>query len=267
MNQKNVDLEVWVVFNPIKPSIDFTAWPKWIHFELSKKGVNSARNVGLSKSSRDLVLFLDSDCEIVDANHIEKLAYFLESKPQASGAGGGYQTAKAANTTTLAYNYLQMQWLRQQIVGSDFSSQALIGGHMLLKKSKIGSEKFDENIIFGGAEKEFFVRLGQQSHLFYVDLNLNVLHTSEISRKDLLKKAKAQGEGDFYIKSRNPGLMSARTTYFVKPYFDSSWSEDINSYQSEFSKYSKQGSKKVNFIKKFVYSMIEHLMISQSSRD
>ena len=265
--QKNVSLEAWVIFNPKLPNIKLGEWPKWIHFLESKKGVNSARNLGLANCSNDLVLFLDSDCQLTDTNHIEKLCNFLAKWPDATGVGGGYQISKNAKLPTQAYNYLQMEWLRQQISEENFGTQALIGGHMLLRKSKLGEVKFDENIIFGGSEKEFFARLKKTQNRFYVDLSLNVQHNSELTEQELFKKAKAQGIGEKYTRNLHGKIDKQKFCYLIKPDFDPRWSTLIEKYQTLFSRATGQDSQKVNPIRKSIYGIIEHLMVSQSSRD
>ncbi len=265
--QKNVNLEVWVIFNPVKPSLDYSEWPSWIQFVESKKGVNCARNLGISQSTSDMVLFLDSDCMLDDPDHIQKLAKFLELYPNASGVGGGYKVSTDANLATKAYNYLQMDWLRQQILSEDLKAKALIGGHMLLQKSKLPGLRFDENILYGGSEKELFVRLAKSKADLYLDMELSVIHTSELSQKELLKKAKAQGRGEKYIKSRHKTTKTSSVVYLVKPYFEPEWAKLIEGYERVFSKYSGAGSGKNFSVKKFLYSILEHLNVSQYRGD
>lgn len=261
--QRNFTLEVWVIFNPAKPVLDYSEWPTWIHFVESKKGVNCARNFGISKSTSDLVLFLDSDCMLDDPDHIQKLTKLIESHPNASGAGGGYKVSKEANLATKAYNYLQMDWLRQQIISDDLKAKALIGGHMLLKKSKLPGLRFDENILYGGSEEELFVRLAKSNKELYLDLELSVIHTSELSQKELLRKAKAQGRGEKYIKNRHKDLKNSSVIYLVKPHFEPEWAKSIEGYERVFSKYSGAGCGKNFSVKKFLYSILEHLNVSQ----
>lgn len=265
--QKNVMLEVWVVFNPSKPIMNYSEWPSWVQFVESKRGVNCARNVGISKSNFDLVLFLDSDCKLNDPDHIHKLIALMALHPNAAGVGGGYKVSKEANLATQAYNYLQMDWLRQQIISDDLKAQALIGGHMLLKKSKLPGLQFDENILYGGSEKELFVRLAKSNTELYLDLELSVIHASELSQKELLRKAKAQGRGQKYINTRHKTMKRLSVIYLVKPYFEPEWAKLIEGYERVFSKYSGAGKSKKISVKKFFHSILEHLNVSQNRRE
>lgn len=263
VKQKNVSLEVWVIFNPSKPNLDFSDWPSWIQFVESEKGVNCARNWGIRKSTADLIFFLDSDCVLNDPYHITKIIKFMELHPNASGVGGGYKVPQQVNLATKTYNYLQMDWLRQQIISADHRSKALIGGHMLLNKSKLPDLRFDENILFGGSEKELFVRLADSKTEFYLDLNFTILHISELTQKELLKKAKAQGRGERYIRTQYKTTKGDTFCYLIKPDFEPEWAKFIEGYERVFSKHSGSGTINKFSIRKILYRIIEHINVSQ----
>jgi glycosyltransferase involved in cell wall biosynthesis len=265
--QKNIRIETWVVFNPSMPDIGKEKWPENFHFIQTEKGVNRARNAGLLKSNFDLVLFLDSDCELNDPFHIEKLSKQLAEDSSIAGVGGGYEIPSDSNLPTKAYHFLQMEWLRQQYIDEKFHSKALIGGHMLLRKSMLPELKFDERIIFGGSEKEFFVRAHALGRIFYLDLSLSVLHNSQITRQQLLDKAKAQGTGEKYIHTRHGKSSQSEIEYVFKSEVDPQCLGLIDEYRRTFSKYSGLATTSINPAKKFIYSMIEHLSTSQSSKD
>lgn len=265
--QENVKLDVWVVFNPKIPKFNSVQWPNWIQFVQSKKGVNCARNLGLAKCVYENVLFLDSDCELIDPTHIEKLMTFLSAFPEATGVGGDYDIPGEANLPSQAYHYLQAQWLRQQILSEDFSTRALFGGHMLLRKSQLEDFRFDEKIVFGGSEKEFFCRMYAAQKKFFVNLKLSVQHNSNISETQLLQKAKAQGRGEKYIRSLHGKSVQPKFCFILKRKFDPAWKPLIEKYQTVYSNAAGDDLFKVNPIKKFIFNLIEHLMVSQSSKD
>lgn len=270
--QQDVNLEVWVVFNPRKPHFISENWPQWIHFIESKRGVNCARNSGLEKSTSDLVLFLDSDCRLQDPYHVAKLVSFINQQGCIAGVGGGYEVPAPHGLASKAYHYIQMDWLRRQIVDQEFRTSALIGGHMLLRKSMLQGLKFDENIIYGGSEREFFVRLAYKNAILYLDLRLNVIHDSEISKKDLLKKAKAQARGEKYIRRRHkivPGVVHGGSSvrYIEKPPYDPEWAPVLEAYERVFSRYSGAKPREHSLVKRLLFSAIEHLNVSQSRSD
>lgn len=267
VNQKNANLEVWVVFNPTLPKINLSYWPNWIHFIKSRKGVNCARNLGLAKSTSDFVLFLDSDCQLTNPEHVVKMIEFINCYPMAAGVGGIYEIASNSNIVTKAYHYLQMDWLKKQIIGEDFSARSLIGGHMLLRKSKLADLKFDEKIIFGGSEKEFFIRLLKKNAKLYLNLQMSVLHNSEISKKELLSKAMAQGQGEKYINSQHGFPETPLTRYIVKQHLNDELASPIDDYRRVFSKYASHKNEKINCFKKIFYSALEQINVAQSSKD
>lgn len=263
--QKNVNLEVWVIFNPKIPDQEFSNWPPWIQFIESKKGVNCARNMGLKKSTADLVLFLDADCELTDPHHVEKILAFMGQSPGAAGVGGSYRISNHSSTANCAYHYLQTEWLTKQILGPDFQVRALLGGHMLLKKSLLMGLEFDENIIFGGSEKEFFCRLKKRNLSFYVNLDLSVLHHSDITRTQLGQKAKAQGLGEKYIKALHGSFEDLKSVYLKKPPIETAWIKDIDYYRQIFSIHSGRKSQKKLSLKSLLDRALEHLNVAQSN--
>ena len=264
--QKNIKLEVWVVFNPQLPQVNESEWPDWIHFTSSAKGVNYARNKGLRKSSSDFVYFFDSDCELADEFHINKAVEGLLSRPGSAGIGGGYTLAGDASLPSQAYQYLQITWLQEQIQNHEMQSGALIGGNMLLRKSKLAGLEFDETILFGGSEREFFIRLMKFSPLLYLDFDLNVIHNSCISEKQLLKKAKAQSSGEMYIKSKHADMHNKTIQYLLKPALNPTFASYVEKYQQVFTNNSRT-IKKRSFVNEWLITFIQHLDIAQSRRD
>lgn len=259
--QKNIKLEVWVVFNPPISQVAKVEWPEWIHFTNSAKGVNCARNKGLSSSNSDFVFFLDSDCELPDDYYIHKMYESLLAKPLAAGVGGGYVLGPNPGLESQAYQYMQMTWLYEQIRNKDMLASSLIGGNMLLRKSMLAGFKFDENIIFGGSEREFFTRLQKINALFYLDLNLNVTHNSFLNEKQLLAKANAQFKGEKYIRVKHGEVPKAHLKYLLKPELNPACFEYIEKYRKVYVETPKWR------IKNWLFKFAEHLNIAQSRRD
>ncbi len=262
VSQKNIKLEVWVVLNPPKSRVVQAGWPEWIHFIDSAVGVNCARNQGLRKSNSDFVFFLDSDCELADEHYLQKMYEMILSRPLATGVGGGYAIPSNSNLPSQAYQYIQMTWLREQIQNQDMQASALIGGNMLLRKSKLAGFEFDESIVFGGTERELFTRLQKTNAIFYLDLNLNVIHNSSLNEKQLLAKAKAQSEGEKYIRSKHGDAPKKQWMYLLAPDLNPECSIYVEKYKNFF-------VRKVHkpVIKSWFYRLSEHLSIVQSRRD
>jgi GT2 family glycosyltransferase len=266
VKQHNVELDVWVVFNPRKPLTVTSSWPSWFHFIESEKGVNCARNLGLKNAKHDLVFFLDSDCELFDPNYLEKFGFQMRSRPHAAGMGGTYSLPANSKAIDKAYHYIQMNWLKQQILSEAFNTSSLIGGNMLLRKSKLKGSYFDEKIIFGGSEREFFVRLGLQGSEFYLDMNASVLHHSNLSFEEFIKKAKSQGRGEKYIqKKHKKNTFSVKTQYY-RFTCERNLIPIVEIYHKIFLKNSKPFFRWKR-IKNPLLSVIEHLRVIQSSKD
>ena len=96
-----------------------------------------------------------------------------------------------------------------------------MGGNLVLRKSKLGLEKFDEKIIFGGTEQEFLYRLFMQNHQFQFLSQQSVIHIAKVSFFDFYLKAFKQGQGYLYrinklnIKSEPKMTLDLNRTYEI----------------------------------------------------
>ncbi|MFN8791091.1 MAG: glycosyltransferase family 2 protein [Bdellovibrionales bacterium] len=199
--QKGVNFEVLLVMNP--KSGPFPALPSMnslnIRFLGSDRGANRARNKGLAESRAELVLFLDSDCVLPQADFLFHVVHRMRSQSFLTAAGGSYQLPEGSGAGERAYNSLQMRWLQRGIVNSNFETRHLLGGFLAMRKSLLKSYVFDENLIFGGTERELLRRLHQDGHSIRLWPDLSLIHLGPITPRGLARKAFAQGQGARYI--------------------------------------------------------------------
>lgn len=201
LNQQETDFsfDIIVISNPPSPRAEalLRDFKNVTHVQTADVGVNIARNLGLENASGELVLFLDSDCELRSEDFLKRHNQLHSAYPAVSCIGGGY-TYEGSAIRDLAYNYIQMKWLLQGQDG-DFN-RYLIGGNFSCKRHHLDGVRFDPQITYGGSETEFFLRVGGEKGLiFKLISNLVVLHNTNLSLLDFIEKAYKQGRGASYI--------------------------------------------------------------------
>lgn len=200
--QKQCNFEVLLIVNPptsTKMKFDFSY--KLSPLE-SSQGANFARNTGLRHTSSDLVMFLDSDCIVEDPYLLEKYIQHMNNHPELTGCGGPYQIPENSTNVSQVYQSLQMDWLYSGIIDHSLKTQYLLGGNLVLRKSKMNGSEFDEKIIFGGTELELILRLVKDQHSFQLLEQQKVIHVTKLSLFDMCKKAYQQGQGQLYTKKK-----------------------------------------------------------------
>lgn len=165
----------------------------------SSRGVNSARNAGLLGAKTDIVLFLDDDCVIQDSDFLGRHLEFHRTHPEAFAAGGDYLVRKNAGFLESVYVSSQREWLLSGRNPITQEAQFLLGGNFSLKRDLAMKSRllFDEAIVYGGSETEFFVHaknLGLKC--FYI--NASISHDCQMSLVEYLRKAYKQGQGKAY---------------------------------------------------------------------
>lgn len=200
--QKDCSFEVLLVMNPppskklnVKYSYDLTEIE-------SARGANCARNAGLRQARSDLVMFLDSDCLVEDPYLLKKYVQHMNLHLELTGCGGPYQTPQDSGAVSQAYQNLQMEWLYSGVIDNDLNTQYLLGGNLVIRKSKLKGSEFDEKIIFGGTELELILRLVKEKHIFQLLELQKVTHVTHLSIFNLCKKAFKQGQGQLYTKKK-----------------------------------------------------------------
>ncbi len=212
--QTGVSFEVLLVQNP--PIADFApTLPSRLNFQIqmltSARGANRARNKGLESASTDLVFFLDSDCWPTSPNLLSHYVQLFRENAELCAAGGPYHLLPTANSLAKAYHELQIRWLQEGLRDTDLNAYNLLGGNLLVRRSRLDEMRFDENIIFGGTEREFLQRLSQHGKVIQFFPHQSVFHGSSMNLKSFLKKAYAQGCGTRYITAKlGPATHSKR---------------------------------------------------------
>lgn len=157
----------------------------------SQPGVNRARNKGLLASKGKLIFFLDDDCWISDPDFLLKQEEAHKKNPWAFAIGGFYHN-HSLSTLAKEYSKIQSHWLLNNKVSAAGECQTLLGGHFSIKNSA-NLPLFDESIVYGGAETEFFFRLRKQGYR-YLLTNVSVNHSPQLTLISFMKKAYLQGK-------------------------------------------------------------------------
>lgn len=189
--------EVLVIFNPPNPRnliVDQFPQLRLRQFQC-EVGVNRARNLGQQMSLGDYILFLDDDCEVSDSSLLLHHEHFHRTRPWAFAIGGFYRNLNS-DRLSKAYAGIQENWLRVNKLSSDGEAQCLLGGHFSIKNSA-NLPLFDETIIYGGSETEYFFRLKKMGYRFQL-IDQYVDHRPSLGFWSFLRKAYKQG----FTKSR-----------------------------------------------------------------
>lgn len=207
--------EVIVVVNGAKSQLadaDFqklsTLFGPILKFQfLNQKGVNVARNAGLRQAQAAIVLFLDDDCELHEPYFLSRHISFHHEHPAVFATGGGYQTPLGTGRFDEVYNRIQMHWFASGLdfPGQNESTRYLLGGNFSIKARIAETQKliFDEQIIYGGSESEFFKKAG----LLKLELRANsfdVLHHTRENVFSLTRKLYKQGRGKALVDEKYP---------------------------------------------------------------
>jgi glycosyltransferase involved in cell wall biosynthesis len=190
---------------------------------LEKKGVNLARNHGLSIASSDLVIFFDDDCFIQDKKYIQKHLDFHKGEPKVFAFGGGYLLASESKFFDSIYNYIQMKWFYSGNLGSNMSgvqlTQFLLGGNFSIKKEMARSNNlsFDESIVYGGSEYDFF-RLAYTSQMLMSLTGPDVVHFTNEDFSSITYKLFKQGRGKAHIDTKYGSVTELQATHYKESF-------------------------------------------------
>lgn len=214
-NKENMVLEVIVVLNGNKALANRAKISEWaepynhiLKLEFSDKiGVNTARNRGVESASAGVLVFFDDDCVLDNRNFLARHLLFHRTHSDVFAYGGGYTLTEQAGFWDRMYNYMQMQWLYSGVCG-DMSSQnpettVLLGGNFSLKSENLlkAGLSFDEKIIYGGSEYEFFKK-ARFKKMKMILVDLNVLHYTQEGLLSVSRKIYKQGQGKAHIDSK-----------------------------------------------------------------
>gem|GEM_PF-5830921 len=211
MSQDFSDFEIIVVFNPKqKMNLQDNSLGSKLRISTSQKGVNCARNKGISLSRFDLVLFIDADCVIKDPKFLSQYFEIMQNNLALTAAGGPYQLPKQTQPVTQAYHYIQTDWVLRSVIDSKFRTRSLLGGNMIFRLSNLQNFRFEDALIFGGTETELFNRLVASGHQLLFVPDQVVEHCSELTLQSLKYKAKMQGLGRKWMSTQEFSNLSNR---------------------------------------------------------
>jgi hypothetical protein len=174
-------------------------------FQLASIGVNKARSLGLDKAIYEYVFFLDDDCFFSEADQINTLYNSITNNEDAFAVGGYYRTQQEKiNFIAEAYFLNQIHWLKLGLIDQNLNKSAyLIGGYFIVRKSLCLKHeiKFDEQMKFGGTEKEFFLQAHFKNLQMYL-LPVAINHVYTDTYFSYFVKIFKQGRGHRYIESK-----------------------------------------------------------------
>jgi len=157
----------------------------------SATGVNYARNQGLKVATGEFIFFLDDDCWVSDPQLLIKQEKFHLENPWAFAIGGFYHSTNLS-ALSQAYGQIQTQWLLNNRISKNGECLTLLGGYFSLR-NKPDLPRFDESILYGGAETEYFFRLGKKGYR-YLLTDLSVNHEPKLTLFSFIRKAHLQGK-------------------------------------------------------------------------
>ncbi len=202
-------LEIVIVCNPTNLAFnEITEKFKSLNlkiFQTDTIGVNFARQLGLDRTTQNLVLFLDDDCQFTTVRQLDDLYHEIVQSPQLFAVGGHYKMSDSdLNPIARAYAQNQMNWLKQgRVDTSQRLSAYLIGGFFIMNKAIANREnlRFDTTMIFGGTEKDFFLR-AYSLNLPMRLLDVSIQHYYPNVRLPFVMKVYKQGRGLRYMHDK-----------------------------------------------------------------
>lgn len=154
---------------------------------------------GFKAAQARLVLFLDADCELSNANTLEKIVEFFSSHPEVAAVTGRYINAPQASYLAQAYNFLCQNWLHYGLLSPKRNlpyspSQNLLGGIFILDRSRLPRlERDDFGHGWGGEDTFLARRLWAKNYPVYYWPHLAVFHHNNTSLRQWLRRAFWQG--------------------------------------------------------------------------
>jgi glycosyltransferase involved in cell wall biosynthesis len=185
-------MEVLIIVNPPQTTFKLSipeklkAITKIIYSGL---GVNRARNRGIEEAQGDLLFFFDDDCIVLNESHFvaHENLHALNTEVV---AWGGYYKNLGHTEIDEAYNKIQNRWLDMCLNPENGNHFSLLGGNFSFKRSAV-TELFDPEILYGGAETDFFFRMNRKGYQFKFT-EMSVGHAPNLTLKKFITKAQLQ---------------------------------------------------------------------------
>ena len=177
--------------------------------------VSYARNFGLDMALNDLCAFLDDDCEVLDPNWLQTAVKLFRLDANLTGAGGYYSLSEQINLPGIAYHIKMRSWLKY-FNTENGNAKRLVGGSLVLKKSKMGNRRFDPKVKFGGSETSLIVQLNSDEKKMVLTESLSVRHHFKLSVFDFIKKSYLQGKYHQVMLKQTPEQIYFSANNFIQ---------------------------------------------------
>jgi glycosyltransferase involved in cell wall biosynthesis len=184
-------------------------------------GVNKARNLGIQKAKYSFLYFFDDDCVVQDLQFFKKLGQKVAHlNEDLFCVGGGYTLPARSTYLQKAYQQVQMNWLKSGRLNSRNGNAFLLGGNCGGCKEIFDDVQFDESIIYGGSETDFFLRAYQKGYKIFYFSDLLVEHVCEMKISTFIKKCKSQAIGHINMKKKG---LSFQPLFFQPDLINGFW--------------------------------------------
>lgn len=195
-NKQTISPEIIVASNFPHPELEQYCQERGVKFfQTNARGVNVARNMGAEMAGGEFLYFLDDDCVLLDPRHLELATQILQSNPGLWALGGPYGSQSKSNWRAHGYNAMASAWSElgaKPWRANIFKVKNLLGGNFCLAKASFGTG-FNEDIISGGDEAEFFQRTENLRRVIGYTKQLEVIHLADESWAGLFRRAQNQG--------------------------------------------------------------------------
>jgi hypothetical protein len=160
--------------------------------------------------------FLDADCWPVSAVPFADVLSRLPELDRQTIYGGSYELVRPTSEVSEAYHALQDKWLRDG-EHPQYGWVHLLGGNFLVSQETYAQQRFDEEIVFGGAETDFLCKwiVGGRKGSYLPDIP--VWHAHRLTGGQFARKAFFQGHGFERLQQRGLLVQKFKRSLLRRP--------------------------------------------------
>ncbi|MBI4846583.1 MAG: glycosyltransferase [Candidatus Omnitrophica bacterium] len=185
------------------------------YFSQNHRGPAAARNLGIKKSSGNIVAFIDDDC-LAEKNWLRLMHERHQNSPEYAAVGGntiiGYEQIAVQIGQFLSTCSIQTQINNRQ------ETIFFPTCNVSIKKEIFSMIQFNEKFpLPGGEDLEFFWRLFKSGFPLFWDRQIIVRHNRDKSMRSFFKQAYNYGRGNYYVQCihrDHPLLKELKTGFF-----------------------------------------------------